>query len=364
MKRALLASTILCTSIAGAQDIAGLVDYRKYFFVFDKGTFTQLETLPPIAQATGGNYLVYSSTNGDLKIYRDGRLVTIDRNIATLPWVTDHYLGYVAAETFKIFDGDSLRVLCVSTGGAVVQDSVAGWFDDRLMTMHAYYKGESMQIADALMENPVEKWRAGDNTLAWVNKQTNEFNAFYHGEVHTLATLVTDLWFDAGLDMVIYQDPQDKGLKAWYKGEVIDVEAIMPEKITMGRGLFAYISVDGALKVFQGGKTYTAMEFTPDEFVVRDSLVVIHDKNYMKVFKNGTTETLLQYWPQRWAASWGTLVWIDNAGSVNNWHDGVTSTVMQRQPVKDLSFDRGLLLLRMEPEQVKVVWHGQVYEHK
>ncbi|MEO8587860.1 MAG: hypothetical protein ABI432_00685 [Flavobacteriales bacterium] len=177
----------------------------------------------------------------------------------------------------------------------------------------------------------------------------------------TLASLITDIPFTAGMDMVAYQDPSDHGLKVFFKGDVIDLEPVMPEKITMGKGLFTYIDRSGALKVFQDGKSHTALDFTPDEYFVKDSLMVIKDKSLCKLYHDGLTETVLPYWPSMWAARWGTFAYIDANGSMGVWRSGKTSTVMQREPIKAISIDRGLIMISLTNNATKVWWKGEIY---
>ena len=211
------------------------------------------------------------------------------------------------------------------------------------------------------MENPVQKWSAGDNTIAWINKMTHELYVFYRGEVLVLASLITDIPITAGLDMVAYQDPSDHGLKVFFRGDVIDLEPVMPEKIDMGKGLFAYIDRSGALKVFQNGKAYTALSFTPEEYYVKDSLVVIKDKGQCKIYHDGITEPVMPYWPSLWAARWGTFAYLDADLTLGVWRNGVSSTVMQREPVKGMSLDRGLLSITLTNNAMKFWWKGQLY---
>ena len=357
------ALAVLISVAITAQDISGFLDYRNYFFAFDRGEIKELEPLPPIGFKTGGNYLAYVAANGDLKILRNGELKVIDKNMGALPTITDHYFGYLSAGFFKLYDGEELRTICNTTGAMIVEDSIAGFYDEVQRTMNIHYRGNTTLVEDALMENPLQAWSAGDNTIAWVSKMTNELKVFHRGEVIVLASLVNEIPFTAGLDMVAFRDPSDLGLKAYYNGEVIDVDPFMPERIHMGRGLFAYVDKSGALKVFQGGKVHTALDFTPDEFFVKDSLLVMRDKNYCKVFHNGSTLTVVPYWPKRWAARWGTFVWLDNDNSLQRWTSAGIKELLQRQPVKDITLDRGLLTAVLPNNQVKIIWHDQVYEH-
>lgn len=363
MKRLLITALALCPFLAQAQNITGFLDYMDRFFVFDRGTITQLEPQKPIAFASGGDYLIYAATGGDLKVYRDGQVRTIDQGIATTPTITDHFFGYVSAGALKIFDGDSLRVLCRNTGASIVKDSIAAFYDEVQHTLQIYYDGTITPGEDALMENPVQKWSAGDNTLAWINKATLEFKIFQHGQLYVPASLVSNMRFTAGLDMVAFEDPSDRGLKVFEDGNVTNLEPVMPDSIFMGRGLFAYIDRSGALKVYQNGSLHTAMDFTPTGFFVKDSLVVINDNGYCKIFHDGSTGSVLSFWPNIWEANWGSFVYVDNGLTVNIWRNGIISTVMQRQPVKQFRLDHGLLTLVGTNNQVKIWWNGKLYEH-
>jgi hypothetical protein len=354
---------LLSNTALQAQDIGAFRDYRDHFFVFDRGTFTELEVLPPRAFATGGNYLAYASSNGDLKVYRNGALRTIDMNIATAPVVTDHYFGYVSAGVFRLYTGDSLITLCSNTGGFVVQDSIVGYRDVVNRMIHVHYRGRTEAVEDALLDEALNGVRSGDNILAWVSSMTKELKVHYRGEVWVLENLVDGLEFWAGTDMVAYQDPSAKGLKTFYQGEVLDVEAFMPKRVAMGRGLYAYVDASNALKVFQGGKTYVAQSYAPEEFFVQDSLVVIKDQGELRIFKDGITTTVLRYFPEVWRSSWGTFAWLDVDGTVKAWHNGTITTVLQHEVVKGFTLDRGLITINLTNNKVKVWWNGALYTH-
>jgi hypothetical protein len=362
MKRLLLPVLFLLVPyLARTQDVSGFLDYRDHFFVFDAGAFTELEPLAPRAFASGAGLLMYASSNGDLKVYKNGKVTTIDQNISTIPTITDNYIGYATAGVLKLYHHDSLHVLSRRVGTFLVEDSVAAFYDEVQRTLSIHYRGATIQAEDALLENPVQRWSAGDNTIAWVSKMTHELYVFYRGEVWTLGSLITDIPLTAGLDMVAFQDPSDKGLKVFYKGEVIDLEPVMPEAIHMGKGLFAYIDRSGALKVFQNGKVHTALDFTPDEYYVKDSLVVMRDKNQCRIFRDGVTQTALPYWPALWAARWSTFAYLDANGTLGVWSNGTASTVMQREPVRRILLDRGLITITLTNNATRVWWNGQVY---
>jgi hypothetical protein len=360
MRTLLLALLLVLSTALQAQDITA---FRNYLHLFDSGTFTELEPMAPRAYGTGGNYLVYAANNGDLKVYQHGTLRTIDQNIATPPFITDHYFGYVSAGVFRLYDGDTLVDLCRNTGGFVVEDSIAGYRDLVQRMLYIHYRGRTDAVEDALLDDALEGVRSGDNILAWVSTMTKELKAHYRGQVWVLESLVDNIRFWAGTDMVVYQDPSGNGLKVFYQGELMDLEAFMPTRVEMGRGLFAYVDASNALKVFANGKVQVAQSYAPEEFFVRDSLVVIKDQGQLRIYQNGTTTTVRNYFPELWQASWGTFAWLDVDGTIKAWHNGTISTVLQREPVKGFTLDRGIITINLTNNTVKVWWKGGLYAH-
>lgn len=352
-----------CSLFGNAQDVTGFLDYKNRLYVFDKGEFKELESQRPFAFKAGGNYLAYASYNGDIRIYHDGIVDTLDRTTAIVPTVTDNFMGYTVAGSLKIFDGKELHTVCRNTNGSVVEDSVAGYYDEVNRTLNAFYRGKDYLLEDALATSPVQNWRAGDNILAWVTTFAHKFKVFYGGEIYELASGVDSMDFRCGRDVVAFQDPSDHGFKVFSKGEVHDVETIMPVRYIAGRDMVVYVDRTGALKVFENGKVHTAMEFEPEQFVVQDNMVVIIDKGRLSVFVDGTLHEVTPFVPERWVASWGALAYLDPDATVMYWRDGKADKVTVARTIRDIRMERGLLTVEKDVSTVEVWWNGKLYTH-
>ena len=363
--RALTFLMALLAACSGqAQNVAAFVDYMDRFHVFDNGQFKQIEGQRPIRYGMGGNYVVYASKNGDLRIYQHGAVKTLERTNVIEPTVTDHYLGYQLAGVLKVYDGSELNTLCFNTESHTVEDSVVAYYDGRYQQFKGYYRGETFILEDALANEPIRNWRSGDNVLAWVTTLERKFKVFYRGEIIEVNYMVDEnMEYKAGCDLVAYRDVVDFGFKAFYQGRFLDIEPVMPTRYEVGKGVMAYQDVNGALKVFEDGKVYTALDFPPQEWFVMDSLVVIKDQNFLKVFDNGKLHVVERFWPSVWSASWGSIAYLDLNRNVKLWHANTSFTLTRGEPVKDILLERGLLIANLTVNSVKIGWRGRSYEH-
>ncbi|MBK7941069.1 MAG: hypothetical protein IPJ87_04210 [Flavobacteriales bacterium] len=362
MRRSLLALLVAATTPLAAQDVTAFLDYRDRLVVFDKGTFSVVEGVRPAAFQVGGNYVSYLNAIGDLKRHANGRTTTLDRSTGAQITVTDHLLGVKLATALKLHDGRELRTVCVNTGLYVVEDSLAAWVDEAQRTIHIWYNGRDEVLADGLAIGAVQDWKSGDNLLAWVSTIERRFRIFHRGVVYDAADVYdAGIDFQAGADLVLYLDPQGNGLKAFHKGNFYDLEPIAPQRYAVGKGIGAWLDRTGALKVLEDGQIYTATDFAPTEFHVRDSLVVFRDQDMLKVFQAGRVHEVERYWPERWDASWGMLAYTAVDGTVRVWRKGRGEVALRERTATGFSLQRGLLTVTMPLNAVRIWWKGRVY---
>jgi hypothetical protein len=347
-----------------AQDVTAFLDFRDRMIVFDHGVFSELDPLEPQAIGVGGNYVAYADAIGDIKIYRDGVTKRLDRSNVAFPEVTDDLFGFNVAGILKIHDGKNLHNLCGNTGGFVVEDSIAGWFDVNQSMVRAWWQGEVYDLVDALAIDPIQNWKSGDNLLAWVTNVERKLNVFYQGYIQSIADVFDEgLNYKAGADVVAYIDPRGMGLKGFYKGESYDLESFAPVSYQVGKGIVAWVDITGSLKVLESGKIHTAATYAPQEYHVKDSLVVFRDQDRLMVFQEGKVYEVERFWPTEWAASWGTMAYRGADSTVRIWKKGKEQVALREQTAQRFTLERGLLVMYMPLNTVKVWWRGEVYTH-
>jgi hypothetical protein len=349
-------------SVAQGQDIAAFVDFFYRVHVFDHGKFSQIDPQRPKVLKLGGNKVVFRDVRDDLMIYQNGELKRLDRASGLEPTVTDHLVGYRVAGILKVYD-DRLRMLTPNVQDFIIEDSLVAFKDEIRQHISVYYRGETIKLEDQLAGNAVVDWKAGDNVVAWISSFDRLFKVFYRGRIYQLSDLVTEMDFQCGLDMVAYQDAFDHTFKVFHQGTIYDLEDRMPHRYEVGKGVMAWLDLTNALKVFQGGKVSTVMDFAPAKWGVVDSLLVIEDQAFFNVFSRGRLQTVERVVPRSWQASWSTIAYVDVDGVLKVWRDGTTHNVVGPQLYQQFELDRNILIVRLNNRTARVWWRGQTYDY-
>lgn len=364
MSRFLLTTFAALAATGGfAQNVTAFQDYMERLHVFDHGVVKQIEPQVPQNYFIGGNSVVYTNARGDLRIYRDGQVRDLDRTVVDgKPVVTDHFAGFTIAGSLRLWDGKRTRMLTPVVGKWVVEDSLVVYKDMIQRVINAFYDGEIVQLEDNLAGDAIDVWKAGDNVFAWVSTYDLKLKAYYHGLIYELTDLVSSVPFDCGLDLVAYQDALDRGFKAFHKGDLYDLDPLMPRSFQVGKGILAWLDQSNALKVFSGGKVHTVQDFAPARWQVVDSLVVVEDQGAFRVFQGDRSYELSRVVPKQWAAEWGTLAYLDVDGTTKVWSRGREEVFLRGEQVRALRVDRGLVLAYVGTG-ARIWWRGARYEH-
>lgn len=361
MRSLLFILSIAVMSAAQAQDVAAFVDFFYRVNVFDHGKFSQIDPQRPKVMELGGNKVVFRDIRDDLMIYQNGELKRLDRASGLQPIVTDYLVGYRVAGILKVYD-DRLRMITPNVAEFIIEDSLVAYKDEIRQYIGVYYRGESIKIEDQLAGNAIVDWKAADNLVAWISSFDRLFKVFYRGRIYELNNLVTEMDFQCGLDMVAFQDAVDHTFKVFYKGVIYDLEDRMPHRYEVGKGVMAWLDLTNALKVFEGGKVSTVMDFEPRKWGMADSLLVIEDQAFFQVFTKGRLHTIEHVVPRQWQASWTTIAYVDVDGVLKVWRDGNKFNVVGPQLYQQFELDRNILIVRLNNRTARVWWKGDTYD--
>jgi len=345
-----------------SQYLAAFNDNLNRFWAFEAGMFQQLEYLEIQEYQVGGILIAYIDNNSNLKIYRNGEVETLLQGAPIEFTATDYLLGYSLYEQLNVYDNGKTKVLSTQCSGYIVQDSIIGWHNRINRTLQVYYKGRTRTLIDGLLYNPLEKFRAGDNTIAFVHKSTENFYIFYHGKLQVLDDYVQDLVFEAGRDIVAYMDIPDPGFKVFFKGQEYDLEPFNPKSFQVGDEIMAYVDNLGRLKFFENGEVKEISSFEPEFYTIEDKVLVYEEQGFFKTYCNGQVYVVERYIPQPYRVDWNTIAYLDQSGFVKLFQNCESSTISYEK-VKEISLIRDLVIFVQGINKTKIYFNGQIYEH-
>jgi hypothetical protein len=361
--RSIIRFVILCfiPLSAYSQDLGAYSDYRGHFYIFDHGKSMLVEDLPVIDFKIGGTCVLYLNNQNHLKVYSDGKVNELEIGGVTELYATDYIAAYSINQKLKVVENGEAVTLSHRCPIYQVEDSLIVFFDENKAALRVYYNGHTEDIENGLLGLPVTNLKSGDNIIAYISSNTNDFKIYYRGELQTLLRHVRNLSYKAGKDIVAYINELDQSFNVFYKGETIRLEDLSPKYYKMGDGFVAYIDQIGNFKVFYNGEIMEISGYAPESFKCEDNLILINDLDYYRIFYKGRVYEAESFVPLYVKADWNTVVFLDNTKRVWMYSKGQKEYLVNDQ-VEDMGVYRDLVILNLAMDRTKIYYKGKVYD--
>lgn len=193
--------------------------------------------------------------------------------------------GYYHGEKFDLGEGNNLQFNSSRKLITYQRDQVLYVFDN----------GKSRRLTSFLKEYAV-----GDEIVVFKDDNLDILKAYYNGEIIDLEyTLVSKLGnYKVGDNAVAFINGSHY-FKVFANGEILELEQWEPQNFVCGRDMVAY--VDGStqnLKLYNNGKVLTLENFPPVSMQIGDSVFAyVSDENALKVYTNGKLLKVESYAP-------------------------------------------------------------------
>lgn len=267
--RCLIGFVFLIPFLALSQKVVPFVDFNLFFKTFENGFFKQLEFQPIRDFKAGDDFVAYTDTRGNLRIY-DGKERKDISNMLYTYQVSDHLMGYNIGPTLNMWDNGKLSTLTYNSGEYIVKDSIIVYQDTRFNSVNVYWRKQKIPLytvtGDLYMPVAV-----GDNIVVF--KDNGDFyKIFYNGEIYDIGVWQGDINFVAGTDVVAYNDPLTRTFTVFFKGKFFDAEKLFMTNFKAGRGFVAYEDPNGNLCRFHTSKEVIS-NFAPSYWDVTDDAI-------------------------------------------------------------------------------------------
>ena len=345
-----------------AQPYSAYVDVRQEFYAFDNGAINKLDHLQPVDYKIGKNSIAFIDNQRNFKLYKDGRLTTINENLYTVQFETsDNLVLYRSANMISVIDGYDVKLLSGLCKDFAMGDSVVMFYDINRSTFNGYYNGEITELETYLLTGNDYSFganvKASDNIGAYINFN-DMFKAFYQNEVFTLEQQkVKD--FQVGRNTIAYTDINNQ-FKIFYQGETYKIDGFAPKSYQVGDNIVAFVNFEGYFKIFHKGKMYNLGFYEP-KFQVKDFLVAYEAVNgFFKVFYEGNTEVLENYYPSKIQMHYKSLAYTNQANMLRLFSQGKAYNVTN-QTVATYRLDYDVLQYKVGFNRYKVFADGETY---
>ncbi|MFN0275494.1 MAG: hypothetical protein ACKVPJ_07105 [Chitinophagales bacterium] len=365
---------LMQASAVSSQSMLGYTDFHGDFYVYDTDRSVQLEHQQIQNVQYASNSLAYISNTGDLKYYKNHKLLELSIANPKFYLNTDHYLYYGVGYSFSLFNGVKKEQLgFIQNHPFAFSDSIA-CMHDYAAYFYAYWKDAFVQLE----AQPVKHCMAGDNVIAYADAN-NQLKVFLWGESQVLETL-PPYSFACGANTVAYIDNY-KYLKIFWQGDVFetgnytelfcasgqnvftieddfycDAQLVVSETnltplFKTGDDLVAYIDSEDAFHIFYKGESREYHSSIPKMYEVTDNIVWwIDDNDFFHIFYDGIDVIVESYTPGKIKTDKNVVAYTDNYGKLKAFNKG-ESIEVSTSIVLDFQLNNELVMYNSVPNK-------------
>jgi hypothetical protein len=302
-----------------AQKVIPFVDFNNYFRSFENENFRQLEFQQIREFKAGDEFVAYIDTKGNLRVY-DGNERKDISNMNVEYKVSDHLMAYSISATLNMWDAGKLRTLTYFARDFDVKDSIIVFGDTRFNTVNVYWNKEIYPLYQLTTELYMPEV-IGDNIVAFKDNG-NFYKVFWRGKIYDLGVWNTAIEFQAGTDILCFNDPTTRTFAIFENGEFLDVEQFYMKKYKAGRGFIVYEDLNSNLIMYKNGKKEQLSNFSANFWEVKDDLVVWGENSFIYAFQNGVKVQVSNYTPKDYLLKNNVFAFRNIMGGVSVLMDG------------------------------------------
>lgn len=310
---------ICATSVAFTQKVIPFVDFNNYFRTFENENFRMLEFQAIKEFKAGDEFVAYIDNRGNLRIY-DGENRKDISNLNVEYEVSDHLMAYKIGPTLNMWEEGKLQTLTYFARNFAVMDSIIVYEDTRFNTVNVYWNKQKI-VLYTLTGDLYMPIAIGDNIIAFKDNG-NFYKVFWQGNIFDLGVWNNKIDFQAGSDMLCFNDPTTRTFALFEKGQFLDVEPFFVPKYKSGRGFLVYEDLNGNLILYKDGKKTQLSNFAASNWEVKDDLVVWSENSFFYAYQNDSKVQVANFKPKDFEIKNNTLVFRNILGGVSALVDG------------------------------------------
>lgn len=344
--------------------LAAFVDFRQRFYVFDHGEKKMLEEQKVKSFKIGGNCVAYVDYADNFKVYQDGEVKKLEIGSVRNYAVTNNLLAYSMTDILKVYDNGKVKTLSSNVKDFAIGDSLIVYFDYYFNSVNGYYNGQVYSRRLRRIGETINKIEAGHNIAGLVTAEDRNFWIFYRGSATLINNFVEDVEFKTGRDIVAYMDHPTRTFKAYYHGEIYDVENFEPVSYEMGDARIVYIDAVGNFKTFYDGQIATILQAEPTFYQVKDSMVVFQELDRFKCFYESKIYEVTPYMPEKFQFERDLIVYLDRTKNLQLFSRGKTTMLQYggEGMINDFQLVRDVIILNVGVNHNVIYWKGNFYE--
>jgi hypothetical protein len=337
-------------------NVFGAPNFRLY--QFNAGVFEQIYYQQTADVFLGNEYVCFVDSKGDIFIHYKGKQILMGQSYNTIH-NTDNLLVMQTATVLRVFDRGVKHVLTSNVTGYAVGDSLVVFQEFIGGGLKYYYQDEVREIAMIVGDYPFKPGQVGDNLFVYADNAGN-YSVFWRGKFQELLSTNLNVEFDAGQDVIAFNDPKNGTFTVFDNGYIVDAEPQHALTYECGNNFVYYKDAGGNNKVYREERV-TELGFDLQNIMVRDSLIYFRDVGLNKIWYNEKVYQIYNDQVVQPQIDGGIMAYINKWGGVSAFVRGKEIEIT-RQRVEDFRLQGSTIMLKFSPSAFSVWWNYEMYD--
>ena len=262
----------------------------------------------------GDNIVPYIDNRGNFKIYNGETVQQISIQEVNYKH-SDFLVAWKIGSGIFSYDNGVKKLLTLFGGDFIVKDSLIVFQDTRFKTVNVLCKGEIIQLMQQTGDMSMPEC-IGENIVAF--KDNGQiYRVFWNGKLFEVGGTELGITFQAGTDILCFNDAINKTFAVFDKGTFIDIEGMYVKNYKAGRGFIVYEDQVGNLWKYQNGQKTNISDFNSGIWDVKDDVLLWNENNLFFTYYNGEKKIVCNYKPDDYVLKNNVIAFRNAQGGVS-----------------------------------------------
>ncbi|MDX1651327.1 MAG: hypothetical protein R3277_02470 [Brumimicrobium sp.] len=299
---------------SGAQDVFPFIDYIGYLKSFEYGQVQQIDYLRPVDVTYSEEVVAYIDNKNDFFIY-DGEDKEKMTGMANGYQVGMNLVAWNTGPIVSVWNDGRKRTLTQFGRNYKVSDSLVVFDDTRDNAIRVYYKDSIYDLFYSVGELNFPK-NVGSNSVGFTGNG-NILYCFVAGKIIEIGVLNNPVNFEAGANLVAFNDPFNQSFAVAHANEILDVEPITVRDYKAGYDLVVYRDRNNNLKCYDSYKVVNLSNYTASHYDIFRDLIVWGENGLFNAYYKGKKYEIANYIPQEYKIRDGIVAFRNLNGGVS-----------------------------------------------
>lgn len=318
----LLLLVLSLTSLS--QEVFPYMDNMEFMRSFKDGSSTQVEHIPPHDLKYSEEIIAYMDHKNDLFIF-DGKEKELLSNMANSYKIGYNLCAWNTGPIIYVWENGKKQILTRFGRNYLVSDSLVV-FDDHMENAICAYYNDSIYTLFKSVDVPQMPTYVGSNSVAFKGNG-DIYYTFISGKILELGVINDYIVFAPGANKIAFNDPFNQSFAVAHKNEIIDLESIMVKDYKAGWDIIAYRDLNENLICYTNGELIELSNYNAYNYTVFRNTVVWNEAGLFFVYDGEQKFEIANYIPDEYKIRDGIVVFRDLNGGVSIYEKGEVKVI-------------------------------------